>query len=104
MVSHTKGYARMNRRNRGNVHRAWIISVAAAALLFVGGCANKGSGKVVIGFMVKFPEEPWFQNEIKGARKCAEKYGFKVVDIGARDGDAVLAGIDNLAAQGRRAS
>lgn len=89
----------MNRYLRGCVLTA---AVAAAALLAVAGCARKVAGQIVIGFMVKFPEEPWFQNEIKGARKCAEKHGFKVVDIGARDGDAVLSGIDNLAAQGAK--
>ncbi len=79
----------------------------AAGLLLSGGCARKEgerniNGGITIGFLVKFPEEPWFQNEIKGARKCGEKYGFRVVDIGVRDGDAVLSGIDNLAAQGAK--
>ena len=77
----------------------WTAVVVAVTLLAVAGCAKKNGEQIVIGFMVKIPEEPWFQSEIKGARKCAEKYRFKVVDIGARDGDAVLSGIDNLAAQ-----
>ena len=82
------------------------IGIFIAAILVALLLANRSSRKeiqpITIGFMVKFPEEPWFQKEIKGARKCAEKYGFNVVDIGARDGDQVLAGIDNLAAQGAR--
>jgi L-arabinose transport system substrate-binding protein len=80
-------------------------SLIAAVLmaLFLPGCSSKkGDREITIGFMVKFPEEPWFQKEIVGAKKCGEKYGFKVVDIGARDGDQVLAGIDNLAAQGAK--
>lgn len=92
--------------NRGVFLRC-IPALCAAPLVFVSGCGKKGDDQksveqITIGFLVKFPEEPWFQNEIKGARKCAEKYGFKVVDIGARDGDAVLSGIDNLAAQGAK--
>ncbi len=76
-----------------------FIVAISTALIWSGRHYQKGNQQITIGFMVKFPEEPWFQKEIKGARKCAEKYGFKVVDIGARDGDQVLAGIDNLAAQ-----
>ena len=99
MVSRTKEYARMKCFFGVFV---WTAVVVAATLLAVAGCAKKSREQIVIGFMVKIPEEPWFQSEIKGARKCAEKYRFKVVDIGARDGDAVLSGIDNLAAQGAK--
>ena len=92
--------------NRGAFIRI-SLPLWAAGLLLHAGCGKKGDGqksaeRITIGFLVKFPEEPWFQNEIKGARKCGEKYGFKVVDIGARDGDAVLSAIDNLAAQGAK--
>jgi L-arabinose transport system substrate-binding protein len=57
-------------------------------------------GTVKIGFLVKQPEEPWFQNEWKFAQKAADANGFQVVQIGATDGAKVLAGIDNLGAQG----
>ncbi|MFA6472237.1 MAG: substrate-binding domain-containing protein [Candidatus Latescibacterota bacterium] len=87
--------------NRYIVIGLFIVSISVAFALI--GCNSKKENRAVtIGFMVKFPEEPWFQKEIKGARKCGDKYGFKVVDIGARDGDQVLAGIDNLAAQGAK--
>lgn len=56
--------------------------------------------KIKIGFLVKQPEEPWFQNEWKFAQKCADKYGFDLVKIGAKDGEKVLSAIDNLGAQG----
>ena len=56
--------------------------------------------RVTIGFLVKMPEEPWFQNEWKFAQQCADKYGFKLVKIGTPDGDKVLQAIDTLAAQG----
>jgi L-arabinose transport system substrate-binding protein len=58
------------------------------------------TGKVKIGFLVKMPEEAWFQNEWKFAQKAADKYGFDLVKIGATDGEKVLSAVDNLAAQG----
>lgn len=56
--------------------------------------------KVKIGFVVKQPEEPWFQDEWKFARKAGEEAGFDVVEIGASDGEQLMSAIDNLAAQG----
>jgi len=56
--------------------------------------------QITIGFLVKMPEEPWFQNEWKFAQQCADKYGFKLVKIGTPDGAKVLEAIDTLAAQG----
>lgn len=56
--------------------------------------------EVKIGFIVKMPEEPWFQNEWKFAHEAGDEYGFKVVEIGATDGEKVLAAIDNLYVQG----
>jgi L-arabinose transport system substrate-binding protein len=63
--------------------------------------AGAGSGQPVkIGFLVKQPEEPWFQLEWKFADQAAKELGFTVVKIGATDGEKVLAAIDNLAANG----
>jgi L-arabinose transport system substrate-binding protein len=61
---------------------------------------DKDGKPIKLGFLVKQPEEKWFQDEWKFAKKCAEQYGFELVTIGATDGEKVLAGIDNLAAQG----
>lgn len=72
------------------------------ALACFAGCdrsASNNTGKVKIGFLVKQPEEPWFQNEWKFAKKAAEDHGFEIITIGATDGSKVLAGIDNLGAQ-----
>lgn len=93
-----------------------FCSVAACALLGLsllgGGCsknpagapatANGGGkpGTVKIGFLVKQPEEPWFQLEWKFADQAASDLGFSLVKIGATDGEKVLAAIDNLAASG----
>jgi len=64
------------------------------------GAALKPGEKVKVGFIVKMPEEPWFQYEWKFGQKCADKYGFQLIKIAGPDGEKVLAAIDNLAAQG----
>src|SRR5687767_12739087 len=60
--------------------------------------ARGAPAKIKIGFLVKQPEEPWFQFEWKGADKAAAKYGFEVVKLGVPDGEKVIAAINNLAA------
>jgi L-arabinose transport system substrate-binding protein len=55
---------------------------------------------VKIGFIVKQPEEPWFQDEWKFADQAAKERGFTLVKIGAEDGEKVQSAIDNLGAQG----
>jgi L-arabinose transport system substrate-binding protein len=57
-------------------------------------------GAVKIGFLVKQPEEPWFQLEWKFADKAAKDLNFSLVKIGVPDGEKVLSAIDNLAANG----
>jgi L-arabinose transport system substrate-binding protein len=55
---------------------------------------------VKIGFLVKQPEEQWFQNEWAFAQQCADQYGCKLQKIGVPDGEKLLSAIDNLHAQG----
>ncbi len=55
---------------------------------------------VKIGFLVKMPEELWFQNEWKYGQQAADKYGFELLKIGIPDGNKTLSAIDNLAAKG----
>ena len=88
------------------------INKTLATLLCLGvaafaGCAKKSDSatpgsapatKFKLGFLVKQPDEPWFQTEWKGAEKAGAKYGFDVVKIGVPDGEKVIAAIDNLAA------
>ncbi len=71
--------------------------LAALALLTLGAHAAPA---VKIGFLVKAPEEPWFQLEWKFADQAAKELGFTLVKIGATDGEKVLSAIDNLAAGG----
>lgn len=73
------------------------VMVLSLALMLVG--AAMGQQKIKIGFLVKQPEEPWFQNEWKFADMAAAADGFTVIKIGTTDGEKVLSAIDNLAAQ-----
>jgi L-arabinose transport system substrate-binding protein len=59
-----------------------------------------GEEKIKIGFVVKQPEEPWFQLEWKFAQQAADKDGFELIKIPAPDGEKALGAIDNLAASG----
>ena len=78
--------------------------------LFAAGCSKPHppasspvtDGKIKLGFLVKQPEEPWFQFEWKGADKAAAKYGFEVVKLGVPDGEKVISALDNLAALGAK--
>lgn len=56
--------------------------------------------KIKLGFLVKQPEEPWFQFEWKGADKAAAELGFELLKYGTQDGEKVMAAIDNLAVAG----
>ena len=67
-----------------------------------GSSSASNGGKLKLGFLVKQPEEPWFQLEWKFADEAAKKYDFDLVKIGAADGDKVLAAIDNLRSQGAK--
>lgn len=91
--------------------RILLAGLAAAAALFSGCSKQAGdvgkssaapaSAKAIkIGFLVKQPEEPWFQYEWKGADKAGAQHGFSVIKIGVPDGEKTLAAIDSLAANG----
>ncbi len=86
--------------------------IAATLGVFLTGCAKSSpdaaapaaaaaSGtKIKLGFIVKQPEEPWFQLEWKFADQAAADLGFDLVKIGATDGEKTLSAINNLAAGG----
>jgi len=73
-------------------------SAALGAATALAGC-TRPSGRIRIGFLVKQPEEQWFQDEWRFAGMAARDKGFELIRIGAEDGDRVLAAIDNLYAQ-----
>lgn len=82
----------------------FLNSIALAASLglstLAGLTTSATAEEVKIGFVVKQPEEPWFQDEWKFADQAGAEKGFEVVKIGATDGEQLMAAIDNLAAQG----
>ena len=43
-----------------------------------------------LGFLVKQPEEPWFQTEWKFADKAGKDLGFEVIKIAVPDGEKTL--------------
>src|SRR5712671_3295194 len=88
--------------------RRTLVSMAAVACslgLALLGCEKKPTGtaaKTKIGFIVKQPEEPWFQLEWKFGDEAAKQRGFELVKIGAADGEKTLAAIDSLGAGGAK--
>lgn len=75
--------------------------ISLALVILSAGCGQRGDAdRVRIGFIVKQPEEPWFQMEWKFAAMAGQEHGFDVIQLGAVDGERVLAAIDSLAAQG----
>lgn len=80
------------------LNKALMASAIAAAPLLSMGAAY--AEDVKIGFIVKQPEEPWFQDEWKFADQAAAEKGFTLVKIGAEDGEKLMSAIDNLGAQG----
>lgn len=78
-----------------------LLLLALACVGFAGGCGQRDE-RIKLGFLVKQPEEPWFQFEWKGADKAARQHGIDVIKLGVTDGEKTLAAIDNLAAQGAR--
>lgn len=79
--------------------RSWKAAILAGAVAFAV-AGPSFAADIKIGFLVKQPEEPWFQDEWKFADQAAKEKGFTLVKIGAEDGEKVQSAIDNLAAQG----
>jgi L-arabinose transport system substrate-binding protein len=80
------------------VQRICLAGLCLAAVL--AGCDKGKPDAIRIGFLVKQPEDPWFQSEWKFAQKCADTHGFELIKIGTPDPEKVISAIDSLAAQG----
>jgi L-arabinose transport system substrate-binding protein len=78
----------------------FIKAAILAGTVAVFAATSAFASDVKIGFIVKQPEEPWFQDEWKFADVAAKEKGFTLVKIGAEDGEKVQSAIDNLGAQG----
>ncbi|MFU2082935.1 arabinose ABC transporter substrate-binding protein [Gallibacterium anatis] len=74
------------------------VSLNTSAALF----GKSDDEKIKIGFLVKQPEEPWFQTEWTFADKAGVDYGFEVIKIAVPDGEKTLNAIDTIAASGAK--
>ncbi|MFO1492224.1 MAG: arabinose ABC transporter substrate-binding protein [Kiritimatiellia bacterium] len=92
---------------------AWFVRFAVATALVAAagltGCGGEPSaarpaagtaGGIKLGFIIKQPEEPWFQLEWQFAEQAAKDLGFELLKIAGPDGEKVLTAIDNLSANG----
>ena len=68
------------------------------------GIANSAfaAEKLKLGYLVKQPEEPWFQTEWAFADKAGQDLNFDVIKIAVPDGEKTLNAIDSLAANGAK--
>lgn len=85
--------------------RALIAAVLLAGA-FASGSASalfgRSDDQLKLGYLVKQPEEAWFQTEWAFADKAAEKYKFKTLKMAVPDGEKTLNAIDTLAASGAK--
>ncbi len=80
-----------------------IAALSGATMLSASANAFFGSDdEMRLGYLVKQPEEPWFQTEWSFAEKAGEELGFEVVKMAVPDGEKTLNAIDTLAAQGAK--
>ncbi|XBS68041.1 arabinose ABC transporter substrate-binding protein [Acerihabitans sp. KWT182] len=75
-----------------------LAAIAVAAVMSHSAMAQN----MKLGFLVKQPEEPWFQTEWRFADKAGKDMGFDVIKIAVPDGEKTLNAIDSLAASGAK--
>lgn len=78
--------------------RSMLGGTVTAGGLALAGCARPPRD-VRIGFIVKMPQEQWFQDEWRFARAAARDFGFSLIEVGAEDGDRVLSALNTLHAR-----
>jgi len=79
-----------------------VKSLIAAGLALGMANAAVAEEKLKLGFLVKQPEEPWFQTEWAFADKAGQDLNFEVMKIAVPDGEKTLNAIDSLAANGAK--
>ncbi|OOF88132.1 arabinose ABC transporter substrate-binding protein [Rodentibacter ratti] len=89
----------MNKRN-------FLKSLMAVSVLVTTGSISisvQAEEPIKLGFLVKQPEEPWFQTEWAFADKAAKDLGdVQIIKMAIPDGEKTLNAIDNLAASGAK--
>ncbi|KVN41450.1 sugar ABC transporter substrate-binding protein [Burkholderia pyrrocinia] len=77
-----------------------LVLTCASLALFGGAPARAAdSADVKIGFLVKQPDDPWFQDEWRFAEQAARDKHFTLIKIAAPSGEKVSTALDSLAAQ-----
>ncbi|SDI05635.1 L-arabinose transport system substrate-binding protein [Vibrio xiamenensis] len=82
-----------------------LATAALSGMTLMSASANAffgSSDELKLGYLVKQPEEPWFQTEWSFAEKAGKQYGFEVVKMAVPDGEKTLNAIDTLAASGAK--
>ncbi|MBD1572425.1 arabinose ABC transporter substrate-binding protein [Vibrio sp. S17_S38] len=74
-----------------------LLSAQASASLW-----GSDDDTLKLGYLVKQPEEPWFQTEWAFADKAAKQYDFELIKMAVPDGEKTLNAIDTLAASGAK--
>lgn len=74
------------------------LSTATTAMFFTASVV-RAADPVKIGFLVKQPEKPWFQDEWKFAEIAAKAKGFTLVKMPVPTDEKAMSAIDSLAAQ-----
>ncbi len=77
-------------------------ALAAVGLAVVMSHSAMAAENPKLGFLVKQPEEPWFQTEWRFADKAGKDLNFEVIKIAVPDGEKTLNAIDSLAANGAK--
>ncbi|WP_126283382.1 arabinose ABC transporter substrate-binding protein [Burkholderia stagnalis] len=77
------------------------LVLTCASLALFGGAPVRAadSADVKIGFLVKQPDDPWFQDEWRFAEQAARDKHFTLIKIAAPSGEKVSTALDSLAAQ-----
>lgn len=78
-----------------------LKTIAACMLTACAGSTFSADG-LKLGYLVKQPEEPWFQTEWSFAEKAGKDLNFEVLKVAVPDGEKTLAAIDNIAANGAK--
>ncbi len=82
-----------------------LATAALSGITLMSASANALFGsndELKLGYLVKQPEEPWFQTEWAFAEKAGKQYGFEVIKMAVPDGEKTLNAIDTLAASGAK--
>jgi L-arabinose transport system substrate-binding protein len=85
-----------------NKIRTTLVAAALATATLFGAAASANADELKLGYLVKQPEEPWFQTEWAFAEKAGKQYGFEVIKMAVPDGEKTLNAIDTLAASGAK--